>query len=159
LGGVLITGILGVVDYQVILRYIFRGGIEWGLDVPTLFYVMITFLGLAYTQYSEGHIRVDIIMSRLSQRTQLILMSIFIIPALIMCAVMIWKGTIVTQMAWEGGWTTVASDVPIPETPRYIMAPIGFSLLALALLSSLYKYIKRILAIGKETETATEPNT
>ncbi len=55
-----------VVCYEVFSRYVFNEPTYWGSDIATYILVGMTFLGLAEAQRREDHVRVELLLSRLT---------------------------------------------------------------------------------------------
>lgn len=156
--GVCILGILLIVISEVFARYVFRLAFEWSLDLSVLLFVLLSFLGLGYTELVKGHVTVDIITVHFSERTQTLLDIIFIAPSLVVCIIMIWKGLVVASMAYAGHWLT--ESIVIPDLPRYLALPVGFLLFALQLFSSLYKNVRKLKGQAASHEvSAAHPET
>ena len=76
---------------DVVWRYFLNHSIVAAHDVTELMMVVVVFLGLAYTASVKGHIRVDLLISKLSERAQAILDSITTIFSIVIFAVMAWR--------------------------------------------------------------------
>lgn len=112
---------------------------EWWL------YSIIFLMGAGYTLIYDGHVRVDIVYSRLSQRRRdyvdLTCAFIFLFP---MCVLVIVTSLKFVAASWE-----VREFSPDPGGLHgyYILKafiPLGFALLALQGVSTVYKIVKRI---------------
>ena len=118
---------------------------EWWL------YSIIFLMGAGYTFLYDGHVRVDIVYSRLSKKWQdyvdLSCAFLFLFP---MCVLVIVTSNKFVASSWEVG---EYSPDPGGLPAYYILKafiPIGFALLALQGLSTVYKIVKRI---REENET------
>ena len=107
---------------------------------------LIAFMGIAFTQRDGGHIRMDILVSRLKGR---FLWAAEIISVLAILFVM----TLVVWGSWEHFlrsfdfasplWSRDSSmDIAIPLWPAKLLAPIAFSVLCFRLLLQLYAYAR-----------------
>jgi TRAP-type C4-dicarboxylate transport system permease small subunit len=70
--GLTTFGIMFLVTSDVLARYIFRQPIKGTMDICEMSLVVIGFLGMAYTQAEQSHVHVDVLITRLSGRTQAI---------------------------------------------------------------------------------------
>lgn len=61
-----------VASYEVIARYIFNAPTIWAWDVNKQIFAITVFLGGAYTLMEKGHISVDVIYAKWSDRTKAI---------------------------------------------------------------------------------------
>ena len=53
---------------DVLARYIFASSIPGVIEIEGYLLLIIVFLALAYTQYSEGHIRIDLLITKFPDR-------------------------------------------------------------------------------------------
>jgi TRAP-type mannitol/chloroaromatic compound transport system permease small subunit len=70
----LIVPLLFIVLYEVLMRYAFNAPTVWGFEATAFVYGMHYMLGLSFMENAQGHVRVDIVTSRLRARTQAIIM-------------------------------------------------------------------------------------
>lgn len=73
LTSLLVLPLLGVVIYEVFMRYVFNAPTVWGFEATTFIYGIHYMFGMAYTDVTGGHVKVDIFTVRASTRTQAIL--------------------------------------------------------------------------------------
>ena len=59
--------------YETVARYAFNAPTVWAYVIAMMLYGTIGMMGLAYTDHHDGHIRVDIIYTRLSTRGRAII--------------------------------------------------------------------------------------
>ena len=62
--------LVGIVLYEVVMRYAFNAPTVWGFEATTFAYGVHFMLGLSLMERYGGHVRVDIISSRLPERAQ-----------------------------------------------------------------------------------------
>ena len=65
-----------IVLYEVVMRYMFNAPTTWGFEATTFAYGMHYMLGLSYMENAQGHVRVDIFISRLPKKVQAVIMII-----------------------------------------------------------------------------------
>ncbi len=91
----LVLPLLGVVVYEVVMRYAFNAPTTWGFEMTTFLYGIHYMLGLAYCDVLSGHVRVDIFTSRLPSRTQavfgVVTNLLFFMPVMIYLTIASWK--------------------------------------------------------------------
>jgi len=134
------------VFYDTIMRYIFNEGnigiqeLEWHI------FSVIFLLGAAYTLKHDGHVRVDIVYTRLSRRTRawidLIGSFTMLIP---FCLIVIYATKIFVLNSWA---VREMSPDPGGLPARYIikaMIPAGFFLLLLQGISQAFKNLLFLL--------------
>lgn len=66
----LIVPLLFIVLYEVLMRYAFNAPTVWGFEATAFAYGMHYMLGLSYMENAQGHVRVDIVTSRLPVKVQ-----------------------------------------------------------------------------------------
>ena len=120
---------------DVVWRYFLNHSIVAAHDVTELMMVVVVFLGLAYTASAKGHIRVDVLISRLSKRTQAILDSITGIFSIAVFALMAWRLGMHAWHSFVRGEGT--ATVKIPIAPFLSLAAIGCAMLCVQLLVEL----------------------
>lgn len=109
---------------DVIFRYFLNRPIHWMLEITEYIMLYIPFLGAAYVLKEEGHIRVDILINHLNEKTKRILN---IITSFV-------GGMVMLTYTWFGGqvtWEYFQRGVPALEslkTPMFLILmiiPIG----------------------------------
>lgn len=70
----LIVPLLFIVLYEVLMRYAFNAPTVWGFEATAFVYGMHYMLGLSFMENAQGHVRVDIVTSRLPAKAQAVIM-------------------------------------------------------------------------------------
>jgi TRAP-type mannitol/chloroaromatic compound transport system permease small subunit len=70
LTSMLIFPLLGVVIYEVIMRYGFNAPTTWGFEATAFLYGMHYMFGITYTDVKKGHVQVDIFTSLAPKKVQ-----------------------------------------------------------------------------------------
>ncbi len=73
ISSLLIIPLIGVIVYEVIMRYLFNAPTIWGFEATAFVYGLHFMLGLSYTENTGGHVRVDIAIARMSPKAQAIM--------------------------------------------------------------------------------------
>lgn len=73
LTSMLIFPLTVIIIYEVLMRYIFNKPTRWGFELTTYIYGIHFMLGLGYTLLYNGHVKVDIFVTLLSKRKQIII--------------------------------------------------------------------------------------
>jgi TRAP-type mannitol/chloroaromatic compound transport system permease small subunit len=94
----LIFPLIGIVMFEVVMRYLFNRPTIWVNETSEFLWAIYFLLGGAYTLYHNGHVRVDIVYDRLSERTRAVLDIVIFIFFLLYMSIFLWKGA---EMAWE----------------------------------------------------------
>ena len=89
----LVLPLLVVVIYEVFMRYAFNAPTVWGFEATTFLYGIHYMFGLAYTDVTGGHVKVDIFTARATSRTQAVLgiLSTLILFLPVMTCLIIWS--------------------------------------------------------------------
>lgn len=110
---------------------------------------LIAFLGVSYVQREGGHIRMDILISRLKGR---ILWSAELITVLLMLVLMIllvWGSWAHFQRSFDVTmplWSRDSSmDIALPIWPAKLLAPVAFAVLCMRLCLQAYGYGRAII--------------
>ncbi len=128
---------LGTVD--VFGRYLFNKPILGTLEVFEILLPAIVLLGLGYTQEKKAHVTMEIVISHLSSRTQTILGLFTSGCALVISALILWRGWLLVISFWQMGRTIPTIGVPmfLPQ----LLVPIGAFTLCLVLIVQMLQYI------------------
>lgn len=87
------------VCYDVFMRYIFNAPTSWSYELSYMLGTAVISLGLPYVHYHASHIRVDLIYSRLSAMSRLVL-DVFLTAFLFFPLVLMWTRVFGTN-AWQ----------------------------------------------------------
>jgi TRAP-type mannitol/chloroaromatic compound transport system permease small subunit len=140
----LIVPLALIVLYEVMLRYIFNAPTTWGFEATTFAYGLHYMLGLSFMENSQGHVRVDIIMSRLPKKVQSIVMIItylvIFMPVYVLMTVGAAKFAYTSTIEHELNSTSWAP----PIWPFKIIMAISFFFLVIQGLSTMLKYVRSL---------------
>ena len=145
----LILPLTFIVIYEVVMRYVFDAPTIWGFEATTFIYGVHFMLGLAYTDVTDGHVRVDIFTSRAKRRTQAVIVIIanlvIFLPVFTCMTIWAWKYAITSTLQHELNSTSWAPRVwPI----KLIMA-VSFSFLLIQGISTVLKAIHSLSSAKK----------
>jgi len=138
-----------VVIYEVIMRYAFDAPTIWGFELTTFLYGVHFMLGLAYTDVTDGHVKVDIFTARARTRTQSIIVLlanlVIFLPVFTCMTIWAWKYAITSTVQLELNSTSWAPAIwPI----KLIMA-VAFSFLLVQGISTILKAINSLSSAKK----------
>jgi len=125
--------LLTVVD--VFLRYLFSRPIRGAYELTEFMMLIVVFFGLAYTASKKRHIVVDVLVSRFSQQTQVVIDSITYFLSLGICSLIAWQSAVEAKTLWLTGQTS--GSLYIPVHPFIWLVAVGCALLSLVLLVNL----------------------
>jgi len=131
---------LGTVD--VMSRYLFNKPILGTLETFEILLPAIVLLGLGYTQRNNAHVRMEILVSQLSFRTQTVLNFLTNGCALLISVLILWRGWVLTIGYWRMGRTIPTIGVPmfLPQ----LLVPLGALILSLVLIVQMLQYIAEL---------------
>ncbi|MCZ6473125.1 MAG: TRAP transporter small permease subunit [SAR324 cluster bacterium] len=143
--GWLLFALVMLVSVDVASRYFFNTGAVWIQESEWWLFSIIFLMGAGYTFLHDGHVRVDIIYSRLSQKgknyVDLSCAFIFLFP---MCVLIIITSYTFIAASWEvGEYSPDPGGLPMYYLLKGII-PLGFTLLALQGAAGVYKILRRI---------------
>ena len=129
--------LLGTVDVGG--RYLFNKPILGTFETFEILLPAIVLLGLGYTQGNKAHVRMEILISRLSSRKQTILNVFTNGCALFISLLILWRGWVLTIEYWRIGRTIPTIDVPmfLPQC----LVPLGALMLSLVLMGQMLESI------------------
>lgn len=128
-----------LVVYGVIMRYIFRSPAAWTVELTGFMFLGVVAFTLAYVLRTGGHIGVDFLVSRLSQKGQRIQAIFGCIVLIIYAAIAGWAGWLTTLEYLQKGRTSEALQIPLAATQ--IILPISFLVLCLAALAQISREV------------------
>jgi TRAP-type mannitol/chloroaromatic compound transport system permease small subunit len=144
----LIIPLLGVIIFEVIMRYGFNSPTIWGFEMTAFLYGMHYMFGLAYTDVNNGHVQVDIFTSLCSKKTQAVVSVltnlVFFLP--VFTCMTIWSG----KFAWTSmlGRELNSTSWAPPIYPFKGIMALCFFLLLLQGISNLIRDLHKVF--GKE---------
>lgn len=133
MAGLIFMTIITVVD--VVGRYFFNKPLIYSIEFTEIWMVLTVFSAIAYTALLKQHIKVDIITSHLSPKTQAVTESIALTASLIFVSLISWRSIVRGLLLQPSTAATPFLHVPI-YLLHYFIA-FGTALLALVLLLEL----------------------
>ncbi len=124
-----------VVASNVFMRHAFDNSIWWVNGLVQYFLGFIPFLAAAWVLQKERHVKMDLVLSRLSQRAQDWATMVTSLLCVLVCLLITWQGVVVVLDYYQIDYVR---DFGISlQLPIYILdgiVPVGFSLLAIQFL-------------------------
>ena len=149
LNSLLVLPLVGVVFYEVIMRYVFNAPTVWGFEMTGFIYGVHYMLGLALTEGRGGHVKVDVLIQRFSPKTR----AAFNIFTYVVFFLPIWA--LMAYASFEYGWTSTTGGETNPTSwapaiwPYKLIMAFGFFMLLLQGLSTLFKNIETYKGLGE----------
>ena len=124
-----------------LMRYIFNYSSNAWLEIQWYLYAAMFMLASAYTLRRDEHVRIDVVVGRLSKRTQvwidLLGFLIFLLP---ICLLILWYGVPYALISIESQEMSSNAGGLI-VWPAKILLPLGFALIVLQGISEIIKRI------------------
>jgi TRAP-type mannitol/chloroaromatic compound transport system permease small subunit len=145
----LILPLTFIVIYEVIMRYVFDAPTIWGFEATTFLYGVHFMLGLAYSDVTDGHVKVDIFIARAKPRTQSVIVIVanlvIFLPVFSCMTIWAWKYAITSTRQLELNSTSWAP----PIWPIKLIMAVAFSFLLIQGISTVFKAIHSLRSIDK----------
>jgi C4-dicarboxylate transporter DctQ subunit len=139
----LLAAMVSITFTQVIARYVFNYSFVWALEITTVLFAWLIFIGMSYGVRVGAHIGVDVLLKLLSSRAGRIVGSVAALLCVAYALIVAVGGYLYVRKMHEVG--ILMQDVPIEQWIPRLVLPIGFALLALRFGQVLFR-----LASGRE---------
>ena len=153
IGSIGLAGMMFLTLFDVVGRA-FDHPISVSVEVTEIIMGMMIYLGLGYTTFLRGHIRVDILIINMSPRIQSLLDLITGVIALLIAILISWRLWIYAHSRLVNGDLTQIGEVPVWPY-AFIMA---FSSMLMVTSLLLYIYTTGRMAFGVDQAVAPEAN-
>ena len=129
------------------VRKVFNTSSNAYLEVQWYLFAASFLLAAGYTLLNGEHVRIDVVIHRLSKRGQIWIdvlgFTLFLMP---MCLTVLWFGVPFFLNAWHSGEMS-SNPGGLIRWPVYLMMPLGFALLLLQGISELIKRIAFLMGL------------
>jgi TRAP-type C4-dicarboxylate transport system permease small subunit len=150
LAGIIMAFIMFAVNLEVVARYLGHPT-KWVIDATSFGLLFITFFGAAWLLRREGHVKMEIVVSRLSPRTQTFIDIVTSVLATIACLVITWSSVQITWRSFQTAYHLPTTTEPI-AFPILAVIPVGSFFLSIQFIIRIYGYLKRWRASIKDKE-------
>ena len=141
----IIMMLLTVVD--VVLRYFFGHPLVGAFEFTESMLVIVIFFAAADTEARDGHISADLVVARLSKKSQVLLSVITYLSSVIMVGLFTWRSLLQGTSVWRKHETY--ATYPIPVAPFIFVVVLGFALWCLILLVKFIMSVHTLRALGR----------
>jgi len=151
LAGLSLIITLMLVFIGVVARYILRLAVVFIDEYTGYLLVLMSFMGLAYTLRTEGHIDVDLLIRHLRKKPKLWIRTATALIALALTILL----TIQTGNKMLDSYRLKAISTSPLETPLFIpqmFIPIGLGLLAISLIAMICKNVREVRTAGDKED-------
>ncbi len=139
LGMFLLIPLMLLTSAEVVGRGLWSRPIPGTMEISSYLLSVFVLLGLAYTQQVKGHVRVNMITSRLPQRLRLGLEIFTTLLSILIVAVMCWQGWVIGMEE-----RSVSDMLRIPQRPFRLLVAVAAFLLLLELVIDLIEAARRL---------------
>lgn len=124
---------------QVVMRYVFNSGFTWAVELTSILFACMIFIGISYGVRVGAHIGVDALVKILPSRIRRATSTIAVLLCLVYAGMVIYGSSQYVLKMKEAG--IELEDLPIEMWMVRAILPIGFVLLALRFLPVLFNLI------------------
>lgn len=118
--------------YEVVMRYVFKNPTGWTIEFVPYLILWGTFIGGSLTLKEDRHIKVDLLVTHLPPKVQLVMQVITGVIAIVFCGVLFVKGIEMVSHTKTTGTITPGTQIPV-YIPQ-LCIPIGAGLLVVQLI-------------------------
>lgn len=140
LGGIIIILLVLFATVNVLGRWLFDLPISGYIDWVEQSMAFMAFLGIAYTQREGGHIRMDMLVSRLHGRRLWLVELFSSVIMLLVTLALIYGSYLHFWRAYSLGDSSL--DIDLPTWPAKFVVPFALTVLALRLLLQIWGYMR-----------------
>ena len=140
LAALIITVMVGVLLYEVFMRYVIHRPPAWAWEICECMLLLVTFLGAAWLLRRKGHVSVDIVFSRLGMKTRTVVGILTSFLAMFICFLITWAGILITIDHFRAG-ITIPGYLDIPKAPFLIFIPLGCFMLTMEFLRQAIQHL------------------
>jgi len=152
IAGGLIAFALCLSFYSVVARYVFHWPLDWSDEIAIYAVILCSLFGISTLIKTDGHVRVDLLISRFSEKRQNILHFFHALLGLIFLLVVAWGGYLMVKKA-HATMIISESHLRFPMYLPFLIMPLGGILLSWRLIERLIKLGRRL----KGTQVFTDP--
>ncbi|GAB4122387.1 MAG: hypothetical protein Fur0040_03050 [Sideroxydans sp.] len=124
---------------QVVMRYVFNSGFTWAVELTTILFAGMIFIGISYGVRVGAHIGVDALVKLLPPKPRRVVSIVAVLLCLLYAAMVIYGSTeYVLKMKAAG---IELEDMALPMWTVRALLPLGFLLLVLRFLPILFNLL------------------
>ncbi|HYP85874.1 TRAP transporter small permease [Variovorax sp.] len=144
---------------QVVARYGFNYSFTWALELNTVFFAWLIFVGMSYGVRVGAHIGVDLLVRRLGPRNARVVAAAACALCLAYALILTWGGIVYLQKMYAVG--ILMQDIPVPQWIPRIVLPLGFALLTLRFAELMWRVLRgqATTLLGDEAQDALKLRT
>ena len=143
IGSVVIAAVMFLTVADVFGRRFLNKPVTASYEISEMLLVIVIFSTIAYCQLLRGHVAIDLLISRLRQKTQAVINSLVYIIFLVTFGILSWQLYIYAIEVMGKNWVT--GTILLPIYPFAFIAAIGCTLLCLVVFMHLTMYLVRVV--------------
>ena len=124
--GLMLAAMTGLTFLQVVMRYGFNSGFSWALELTTVFFAFMIFVGISYGVRVGSHIGVDALVKMMGHTARRNVSILAVLLSLLYVGLVLTGATTYVMKMQEVG--IEFEDMPIERWQVLIIMPIGFLL-------------------------------
>ena len=124
--GLMLAAMTGLTFLQVVMRYVFNSGFSWALELTTVFFAFMIFVGISYGVRVGSHIGVDALVKMMPHNTRRNVSILAVLLSLLYVGLVLTGSTIYVLKMQEVG--IEFEDMPIQRWQVLAVMPLGFLL-------------------------------
>ncbi|MEE9502270.1 MAG: TRAP transporter large permease subunit [Candidatus Aminicenantaceae bacterium] len=131
-----------LIGTNVALRYLIRKPIKGSVELEEFLLVVLVFFGVAYTAVKKRHIKIELVISRLSPSIKTMINAITQLLSFVLSALMVWQTVVYAKAQWQYEAESIILNLPL--FPFIFVVAFGSALLGLALLVEFLRSLEEI---------------
>ena len=136
LSGIMIMVMFITIIYEITARHVWGTPAGWVLDLCKLLMIAVAYLGAAHLARIKGHVSVDLLTSKLSEKSRAVCEVISLCLMLSFAVFLVWASWDLTCEFYSRG--VVTETVRLPKYPAIILIPVAGSVLCLQLIRMIF---------------------
>ena len=149
LSGILLIALMLLVTVAVSLRYFFHRPIGWSIEVSQYMMVYMGYIVVAWVLRRERHVKVDVLLSAFSQKTQALVNTITSAASTVVCLIVALIAAKVTRDLYQTHYFT-PTILMMPQFIFIAVIAFGCFLLSIQFARRTYAYSKTLKSQNAE---------
>ena len=149
LAGIIFVCAMLIVCLDVVMRYSFNRPMTWATEVCEYILLGIVCLGIAWLLREEGHVKIELVLSRFKPRVQALINTITSSLSALAVLAITWYGGQITWDLYQRG-VELTKVLHVPKAPLLALLAVGMLLLFIQFLRRSYGYLMIWRGLGKE---------
>lgn len=150
LSGFAVFGLMVLAVISVSSRNIFNQPLPGYVDWIQQAMPLIAFMGISFTQRDGGHIRMDMLVGKLTGRPLYLAELVTTVAMFILMALLVWGSWAHFQRSFDFAsplWSRDSTmDIGLPIWPAKLLAPVAFFVLCLRLALQIFSYARALIS-------------